>query len=152
MFHLATLGILPKRLLECRAKPPMCVACPFGQAHQRLWRVKGKKSGLIRKPAQTLPECGVSVDQIVSAQPGLIPQMSGFLTSKRIWGCTTRVYRVSDYLYVHLMKELTLDETLLAKEALEKLVAHNGRIITHQHADNGCFADNGFIDAVNANN
>ena len=149
MFHLATLGILPKRLLECRAKPPMCVACPFGQAHQRLWRVKGKKSGLIRKPAQTLPECGVSVDQIVSAQPGLIPQMSGFLTSKRIWGSTTFVDHASDYVYVHLMEDLTLDETLLAKEALEKLMAQASRTIMHKHADNGRFANNGFIDAVN---
>ena len=152
MFRLATLGILPKRLLECRAKPPMCVACQFGQAHRRPWRVKGKKSGSIRKPEQKLPGDGVSVDQIVSAQPGLIPQMSGFLTSKRIWGCTTFVDHVSDYVYVHLMKDLTLDETLLAKEALEKLMAQAGRTIKHYHADNGRFADNGFIDAVNENN
>ena len=40
VFRLASLGILPKRLLECREKPPMCVACQFGQAHRRLWRVK----------------------------------------------------------------------------------------------------------------
>ena len=50
MFRLATLGILPKGLLECRAKPPMCVACQFGQAHRRPWRVKGKKNSSIRKP------------------------------------------------------------------------------------------------------
>ena len=29
IFRLASLGILPKRLLECRPKPPMCVACQF---------------------------------------------------------------------------------------------------------------------------
>ena len=50
-----------------------------------------------------MPGDGVSVDQIVSAQPGLIPQMSGFLTSKILWGATTFVDHVSDYVYVHLM-------------------------------------------------
>ena len=64
-----------------------------------------------------MPGDGVYVDQILSAQPGLIPQISGFLTSKRLWGATTFVDHVSDYVYVHLMRDLTLDETLLAKEA-----------------------------------
>ena len=67
-----------------------------------------------------MPGDGVSVDQIVSAQPGLIPQMSGFLTSKRLWGATTFVDHGSDYVYVHLMRDLTLNEKLLAKEAMEK--------------------------------
>ena len=35
IFCLAKLGILPKRLLECRNKPPLCVSCQFGQAHRR---------------------------------------------------------------------------------------------------------------------
>ena len=150
IFRLASLGILPKRLLECRAKPPLCVACQFGQAHRRPWRTKGKKSGSIRRPEQTKPGDGVSVDQIVSAQPGLIPQMSGFLTSRRLWGATTFVDHVSDYVYVHLMRDLTLDETLLAKEAMEKIMAQAGRHVKHYHADNGRFADNGFIDAINS--
>ena len=150
IFRLAKLGILPKRLLECRAKPPLCVACQFGHAHRRPWRVKGKKSGSIRKPEQTLPGDGVSVDQIISAQPGLIPQMSGFLTSKRLWGATTFVDHVSDYVYVHLMRDFSLEETLLAKEAFEKVLAQAGRSAKHYDADNGRFADNGFIDAVNS--
>ena len=67
IFRLAILGILPKRIPECRAKPPMCVACQFGQAHRCPWRVKGKKSGSIRRLEHTMPRDGVSVDQIVSA-------------------------------------------------------------------------------------
>jgi hypothetical protein len=46
--------------------------------------------------------------------------MAGFLTSKGIWGCTTFVDHVSNYMYVHLMKDFTTNETLLAKLALEK--------------------------------
>ena len=94
LFWLASLSFLPKRLLECRNKPPLCVAYQFGQAHRRPWQTKGKKSGSIQIPEQTKPVDGVSVDQIVSAQPGLIPQMSGFLTNKRLWGATTFVDNV----------------------------------------------------------
>ena len=96
-----------------------------------------------------MPGDGVSVDRIVSAQSGLIPQMSRFLTSKRLWGPNTFVYHVSDYVYVYLMRYLTLYETLLAKEAMEKLMAQAGRNVKHYHADNGRFADNVFIDDIN---
>ena len=96
----------------------MCVACQSGQAHSLPWRVKVKKSGSILRPDHTIPGDGLSVDQIVSAQPGLIPQMSSFLTSKRLWGAATFVDHVSDYVYEHLMRDLTLDETLSYKEAM----------------------------------
>ena len=75
--------------------------------------------------------------------------MSGFLTNQRLWGATTFVDHVSDYTYVHLMKDLSLPETLLAKSAMEKIMAQAGRTVKHYHADNGRFADNGLIDAVN---
>ena len=75
--------------------------------------------------------------------------MAGFLTNQRLWGATKFVDHVSDYVYVHLMRDLSLAETLLAKEAMEKVMAQAGRTVTHYHADNGRFADNGFVDAVN---
>ena len=86
IFRLASLSFLLKRLLECRNNPPLCVACQFGQAHCRPWRTKLKKSGSIQRPEQKKPGDGVSVDQIVSAHPGLIPQTSGFITNQRLWG------------------------------------------------------------------
>ena len=91
----------------------------------------------------------MSVDHIVSAQPGLLPQMSGFLTNQRLWGATKFVYHVSDYVYVHLIRDLSLTETLLAKSAMEKVMAQAGQTVKHYHADNYRFSDNGFIDAVN---
>ena len=141
---LAEKGYLPKRLLKCQDKPPKCIACEFGTAHRRPWRTKGKKSGSIRKDDQVKPGDGTSVDQIVSAQPGLIPQMAGFLTSDRIWGATTFCDHVSDFVYVHLMRNFTLEETLLAKKAYEKLLAQAGRKAKHYQADNGRFSDVGF--------
>ncbi len=149
IFMLAKQGYLPKILLKLQDKLPLCVACQFGTAQRRPWRNKSKKNGSIRKPDQIKPGDGVSVDQIISAQPGLIPQMAGFLTSKRIWGCTTFVDHVSDYIYVHLMKDLTLPETLLAKMAFEKLCARSDRSVKHYHADNGRFSDTAFLAACN---
>jgi hypothetical protein len=57
------------------------------------------------------------MDQLVSAQPGLILQMAGFLTNLGIWGATIFVDHFSDYIFVALMQDLTHDETLLAKSS-----------------------------------
>ena len=91
----------------------------------------------------------MSVYQICSDQPSLIPQMSCFITSQIIWGCTTFLDNVSDYVCVRLMIDLSLSETLLSKEALEKLMAKSRQTIKHYHSDNGRFADNGFTDSIN---
>jgi hypothetical protein len=97
----------------------------------------GEESGSIQKPNQTKLGDGVSVNQIISAQPGLIPQMAGFLTSNQIWGCTTFVDHVSNYIYVHLMKDFTTMETLLVKLAFKKLCAKGDCSVKHYQADNG---------------
>ena len=89
------------------------------------------------------------MDQIVSAQPGLISQMSGFLTNQRLWGTTTFVDHVSNYVYVHLMRDLSLTKKLLSKSAMEKVMTQAGQTVKHYHADNGRFSGNGFIDTVN---
>ena len=147
---LAKQGYLPKILLKLQDKLPLCVACQFGFAHRRSWCNKRKNSGSIWKPDQTKPGDGVSIDHFISAQPGLIPQMAGFLTSKQTWGCTTFVDHVSDYIYVHLMKDFTTNETLLAKFAFEKLCAKVDFSVKHYQADNGWFSDQEFL--VTSNN
>ncbi len=134
---LAKQGWLPKVLLKLQDKLPLCVACQFGAAHCRPWQFKGKRSGSIRRSDQTKPGNGVSVDQIISAQPGLIPQMAGALTSRRIWGCKNFVGHVSDFVYVHLIQDLTLNKTLLSKVAFEKICDRAGRTVKHYQADNG---------------
>ena len=108
IFCLSSIGPLPKWLLEFRNKPSIFVACKFGAAHCRPWQMKRKKIGLICRPEKTNPGDGVLVDHIVSAQPALIPQISGFITIHRFWGCTTFMDHVSEYVYVHLMRDLSL--------------------------------------------
>jgi hypothetical protein len=78
--------------------------------------------------------------------------MSGFLTSERYFGATTIVDHVSDYVYVHLMRNLSLEETLIAKRSWEKILNFAGRTAKHCRADNGRFADQEFLDDCNDHN
>jgi hypothetical protein len=75
--------------------------------------------------------------------------MARDLTSDCIWGCTTFYDHVSDYVYVHLMRNFTLEETLLAKKAYEKFLACADSCVKHYHANNGRFSGNGFLWSVN---
>ena len=70
--------------------------------------------------------------------------MAGFLTNDRIWGTTNFCDHVSDFVYVHLMRNFNLEETLLAKRAYEKVLKQAGRTALHYHADNSRFTDKGF--------
>jgi hypothetical protein len=89
---------------------------------------------------------------MVSAQLGLIPQMAGFLSNLCIRGATVFVDHFSDYLYVALMQDLGLDETLLAKSSFEWNANEGGVSINSYHADNDCFADAGFKKAIKVAN
>ena len=83
-------------------------------SHRRPWQSKGTP-GTIRKYSEIYPGDCVSIYQLVSAQPSLIPQIFGYLTNMIILGATFFVDHVSDFTHVALMRDLTLDETLLAK-------------------------------------
>jgi len=72
---------IPKCLAALKGCCPICVACLFGQAHKRPSRSKSKQKHPICKPTDDAPGKKASLDQRVSAQPGLIPQMSGCLTN-----------------------------------------------------------------------
>jgi hypothetical protein len=84
------------------------------------------------------------MDQMVSVQPGLIPQMAGYLINICIWGATVFVDHFSDYVYVAIMHDLGLDETLLAKSSFEGHANEGSISIDAYCANNGCFADAGF--------
>ena len=50
------------------------------------------------------------------------------------------------------MRDFSLGETLLAKTAWEKILSLAGRKVSHYHADNGRFADEGFMTDINDKN
>jgi hypothetical protein len=105
---MAEKGIICKHLASLKGWCPICVSCLFGQAHKRPWCSKSKQKHPICKPTDDAPGKRASMDALVSAQPGLIPQMSGNLTNLRIMGATVIVDHFSDHTYIYLMKDLTL--------------------------------------------
>jgi hypothetical protein len=74
---------------------------------------------------------------MVSAQPELIPQMAGFLMNLHIWGATIFVDHYSDYIFLALMRDLTLDKTLLTKSSFERHANEVNISIISYCADNG---------------
>ena len=104
----------------------------------------------LRQPAmffkvQTLPSPGSDlVYQIVSTQPGLVPQEKGQMTRARIWGATVFVYYASRWVKIHLMQDATGDLTLEAKNGFEQDCMTRNVEPKHYHADNGRFAENSF--------
>jgi hypothetical protein len=50
----------------------VCMSCIFGTPHRKPWHLKGAK-GSIRKQEDIAPGKCISINQIISAQPGLIP-------------------------------------------------------------------------------
>ncbi len=64
----------------------------------------------------------------------------------QINGATIIVDHYSDHVYVFLMHNLSLKETLLAKHAYERFLSSVRVTAKAYHADNGQFADKGFKD------
>ena len=73
----------------------------------------------------------VSVDILVSATPGLIAQMRGFLTRLRYKYACVFMDHFSDFSYVHLMKDQSADSALEAKEAFEAYAESHGVDVKH---------------------
>ena len=109
--------VIPHCLSTLKDKPPICASCHFGRDHKQPWQTKGKHSNPIRYKDYLNPGYCVSTDQIVSAQPGMVPQIIGYLTSDQIRGITLFVNHETDYTYGPLMRSLDLEETLDANNA-----------------------------------
>ncbi|KAI2498311.1 hypothetical protein MHU86_16181 [Fragilaria crotonensis] len=118
--EMAKQGILPKRLATCRI--PTCSACLYSKATRRPWRGKTSKLGKEGETAQR-PGHVVSVDQLVSPTPGLIAQMTGFLTTKRYKYATVFVDQFSRLGFVYLQKTASAEETIEGKKAFKH--SHN---------------------------
>ena len=141
--QMARRGILPKGLAKCNV--PICSACQYAKATKRKWRPRTAKSYSPSRP--TSPGEVVSVDQLVSPTPGLIAQMTGFLTKKRYKYATVFVDQYSGLGYVYLQREASLEETLEAKKAFERYAHSMGIKVKAYHADNGIFKAKGWVQA-----
>ena len=151
MIKLTESGRIKKCFVKLKDRLPVFMSCVFGMSYQCPWCNKDKP-GTIQKDDETEHGDCASIDQLVFAQPGLIPQTSGYLINMRIWGATVFIDHISDFAHVALMRDLTLDKMLLAKSSFERL-DNNGRItIKSYRANNGHFVDKGFQDAIEDSN
>ena len=88
MDKLVANNLLPKKFAKLKGKAILCPSCIFGKMRKRAWRSKGKNVNTIRKEAENYAGAKISVDQLVVAQPGLVPRISGKHTNARICGAT----------------------------------------------------------------
>jgi len=142
--EMAKQGTVPTRLAKCPI--PVCTACMFAKATKRKWRDKTKLAGdeveKVSRPGQV-----VSVDQMVSPTPGLIAQMTGFLTNRHYKYATVYVDQYLRHGFVYLQKTASADETLKGKIAFEMHAQSHGVRVEHYHADNGIFKAHAWVDA-----
>ena len=147
MFRLVKLGVLPKKFHQLNNKAPTCVSCLFGTAHRKPWRFKKTKYGhtsTLRGDDISGPGDTVGVDQLISAQPGLVPQEKGILACARIWAATVFIDYVTGYVHVALMTDQYGEYTLQAKHDYKHLSATQNVKVKHYHADNGRFTERSF--------
>jgi hypothetical protein len=149
MIKLAKMGVIPEELLYYEhRKAPICVSCQFGMGRKSSSKVKGSSYKPIRKEDHDAPGKCVSTDQLISAQPGLVPQTGGSLTRDRIWAANIAVDHYTDIHKAVLLRSPSTEETLTAKLATEKFFRQHGAKIEQWHADNGRYADKEFLDQV----
>ena len=140
--EMARQGLLPRKFVDCPI--PSCTACLYGKAIRKKWRSKSEKNLHLHKEATT-PGAVVSVDQLESPTPGLIAQISGFVTTKRYKYATVYVDQASRLGYVHLQKSASVEETIQGKKTFEKYAQDHGVIVRAYHADNGIFRANKWV-------
>lgn len=147
MFQLCRSGYLPKKFLSLRSDQLICPSCILGKQRKRPWRVKGQNK-TIRKENETSPGDRVSIDQMVSHQPGIVPRYNGRHTRARITCVTCFKDHVSGLSFSHLQESTDGASTLQGKHAFEKLSSSMEAPVQAYHADNGRFAEKQFRDDV----
>ena len=106
--------------------------------------------GSLRKDSESKPGDRIATDQIVSAQPGLVPQEKGTPTRVRVWGATVFIKCAMNWVKFKLMQDASGKSTLEAKHAFERDCTTRGVTPNRYHADNGRLAENMFKDNCKA--
>ena len=150
MLDLCKRGYLPRRFLELKDHNLTCPSCIFGKCKRKPWRTKGQP-GSLRSEEENTPGAKVSIDHVISAQPGLVPRMDGRHTKDRITGACVFIDNHTRYSYTHLQTSIDGLQTLAAKHGFEQHSDACGVSIKAYHADNGIFAEQSFRNEVQSN-
>ena len=130
----------------------LCHSCIFCTCKKTPWRKGSRPAGKVCTPCKTVPGEKVHLDQMQSAQPGLVPRMDGRHTKDRITSVTVFLDDHSSHSYSHLQTSTGGDETLAAKHAYEIMAQSYDINIKSFHTDNGIFAEKLFRDEVTISN
>lgn len=93
------------------------------------------------KKSTDKPEDHTSCDHLISHEPGLIEQVIGRLTYLRYLGTIICTDHILVYMYTHLIKGTTTEETVLAKSVHERLAREHSVRVRGYCADNLVFDD-----------
>ena len=138
--QMAEQGIIPRKF--AKVPPPKCPSCLYGKAHRNLWRTHKIDP---KSKSSTMPGAVVSIDQLESPVPGFMPIAKGQPTIRKYCGASVIMDHASDFTYVHMHHNLTMDETIDAKHTFERLAEQHGVQIQHYHCDNGRFVDKAYV-------
>ena len=149
ILNLMQLGHLPRHL--AKLKPHHHLSCLLGKSRRRPWRSRAAPKHLRTYPPDPLGS-SVSVDQLVISALIIKPQCTFKLTSTPILGAQLFANRssITPFTYFHLLENFTLEETIKAKVGFERMASAHGVNIRHFHAENGHFAEDGFVKTCTA--
>jgi hypothetical protein len=141
--QLARHGEIYERLVNVHA--PRCAGYLFGAMTKVLWSNKKAQGQVHTVFVATKPGECVSVDHLISTEPGFFGQAKRTITKTGYKNATIFVNRYSRLILLYLMtSNLNSLETIEAKQAFERFAAQHGIRIQHYHCDNGQFANNNF--------
>ena len=83
-----------------------------------------------------------------SSTAGLMVQLKGIPTKQQCRVATVFMDHYSGLGYVYLQKTSSSAKTVEAKKAFERYASTHGVHVEHYHADNGCFTDKLFREAL----
>ncbi len=121
MITLSETRKLNKKFIKLKHRLPVCMYFIFGMSNIAPWCSKGTKDPIGRQ--QMMPQ----EHALALTRWSTINTPNGRLIKKnQIWAATILVDHYSDYVYVALMHDLTLDETLRAKFLFKRHAAESG--------------------------
>ena len=85
------------------------------------------------------------MDQLISVQPGIVPQSKDSHTRARIWAAAVFVDYVSGFVNVGLTTDQSGDASLQSKHDSKHICSTRGVKVKAYHADNGRFAEHSFL-------
>ena len=142
--EMAKQGIFSSRIAKCAV--PICSLCQYAKATHRQWCTKSCKNHQDVSEHPTKPGQCMSVDQLVSPTPGLIVQMTGFITKQWYKYATIYVDQYSGLSFFYLQCTALAAETLEGKQAFERYARLRDVTISAYHADNGIFKARKWVD------